>query len=654
MDELIKTIQKIRVMIEAEDKHANYNRVKDFSEEYEAHITGEGIEKYLVQYVGRETKEMFDQRVKMTNSINPSIANSLMKPFYKVSRNNNISKKYDFRDEKINERVEIALNDFNGDKIDNTDGLGLWLKTRFVELSFSDPNAFVVIEWDAVPLNEKIKPRPFELASKDVLNYEYKGEELQWLFAKSDISYKFWDGKKTTLKDGLRYTYYGIGTSIVFEQIQKEYLEKTGFVANANQSIVEVKGSFYLLSTYDTKLDFVPAFRVGYSRDVKTKGKTFLTPFTPAMPYFRKTLKAVSELDLTMAGHVFPQKLQYIEKCPGASPTEPCDKGFCVSTNEKCKECDGTGYKTIKSAQEAIYMPLPETKDELFPLDQLLVYKAPPVELVKFQDQYIKSQKQEAHLAVFNSNMFLAYEADFAKTATEIDSNMEGIYDAIEPFTEKYSKVFKIIVYTTAVLSGFDMSSDDFDLIHSFPADPKLKTIPMLLADLKTINESGAPSFMRDTVNKDIAEIVFNDDDLELRKYKVKHSFFPFNGKSDADVAMLITTTWVSERSKIVWANFEAIFADIEKEKGDDFYTMDEKAQQKVFDKIVDLWVEKITPKNPTPINFAFGAGAEPAKNDAPSGDNTGENIDPNNANTIDNADQQPGNNNNAGDNPKM
>lgn len=639
MDELLKTIQSVRVMIENEDKHAFYGRVKDFADEYEANITGEGIEKYLIQFVGRESDAMFKQRCALTVSINPAIANSLMKPFYKVSRNNNIDKKYDFRDEKLNERVSTALNDFNGDKIDNTDGLERWLKTRYVELSFSDPNAFVVIEWDAVKLNETIKPRPFEIASREVLNYEYKGEQLQWLFAKSDISYKHWNGKKIELKDGTRYTYYGIGVSIVFEEISEKYLEKTGFVPADNQSIVKIKSAKYLLSTYDTKLDFVPAFRVGYNRDIKTKGKTFLTPFQPAMPYFRKTLKSVSELDLTMAGHVFPQKLQYIEKCTGVSPTEPCDKGFCVTTSEPCAKCNGLGYNTVTSAQEAIYMPLPDTKDELFPLDQLLVYKAPPVELVKFQDEYIKGLAQQAHLSVFNSNMFIATDLQFAKTATEIDSNTEGVYDAIEPFTEKFSKVYKIIVYTTAVLCGFDMTTDDYDLIHAFPSDPKLKTIPMLLDDLTKINESGAPSFMRDTVNKDIAEIVFNDDDFELLKYRVKHSFFPFNGKSDEEIAMLITTTWVEDRAKILWANFEAIFADIEKEN-EDFYTLKKEAQQKIFDKVVDLWVEKITPKTPPPINFDLGGNPptddeeKPKDEENTDGDNggsEGDDTDPTN-----------------------
>ena len=90
-------------------------------------------------------------------------------------------------------------------------------------------------------------------------------------------------------------------------------------------------------------------------------------------------------------------------------------------------------------------------KDEMIPLNDILVYKAPPIELVEFQNKYVKELKQEAHLAVYNSNMFITPDIQSAKTATEVDSNMEGIYDALEPFTEKYSKIWRLVVYTCGV-----------------------------------------------------------------------------------------------------------------------------------------------------------------------------------------------------------
>src|SRR5690242_6061147 len=178
-----------KTLLTTGEKHFYYDRVVEFAKEYEAHITGEGIEAYLKRYTVRETEDMFKQRAQLTNSINPAVTNSLMKPFYKVSRNNNVVKKYDFKDNALNDKVATMLNDFNGDKIDNTDGLEHWLRTRFVELTFADPNSFVVIEWDAVDLTETIKPRPFEVSSADAWNYEYKGQELQWLHVCTAIKY---------------------------------------------------------------------------------------------------------------------------------------------------------------------------------------------------------------------------------------------------------------------------------------------------------------------------------------------------------------------------------------------------------------------------------------------------------------------------------
>ena len=143
--DLTNQIQLARILITTGEKHENYDRVVKLAQEYEAHITGEGIGTYLHRYTIRESEAMFKQRLQLTNSINPAVTNSLMKPFYKVSRNNAVVKKYDFQDKGLNERVNIMLNDFNGDKVDNTNGLDMWLNTRFVELTGADPNAFVVL-----------------------------------------------------------------------------------------------------------------------------------------------------------------------------------------------------------------------------------------------------------------------------------------------------------------------------------------------------------------------------------------------------------------------------------------------------------------------------------------------------------------------------
>lgn len=611
--DLTKLILKATSLVNSGETHEFYQRSIDLANEYEANITGEGIEKYLRRFVSREDEVAFKQRVALTVSINPAVASSLIRPFNKVSRNNNVIAKFDFKNQQLNDRVSTVLNEFNGDNIDETDGLNSWLKTRFVELTFSDPNAFIVIEWDSVAENETIRPRPFEVPSESVINYEFKGEELKWLFIRSAIKYYETTGvlsgaglsQNLKAKDGFKYTLYAQGATITIESIDKTYYQANGIELTGDQQFIEINKVDYLLSVYDTRLDYVPAFRIGYARDLTTKGRTFLNPFHPAMPYFRKALKTTSELDLTMAGHVFPQKLQYIEKCSGGiidGVEATCSNGKDPITGSVCPSCNGKGFRTITSAQEAIYLPMPESKEEFIPLDDILVYKSPPIDLVKFQDDYIRSLKQDAHLAVYNSQMFLV--KDYAKTATEVDANMEGIYDAIEPFTEKYSKVWKLIVYTSAVLSGLKSDFNDFELIHAFPADPKLKTVSILMSELKTANESDAPSFLRDIITRDIAGILFNGDEEALRKFNVRRRFYPFNGKSTAEIQVAMAMPYVSDDTKILQSNFEAIFTLIEKTtKG--FYLLPIEKQWEIVDNKVAEFKANIIKADPIKIDFS-------------------------------------------------
>ena len=56
----------------------------------------------------------------------------------------------------------------------NSKGVDFWLRNRFLELTFTDPNAFVVIEWEAKELNEVVEPYPYEVTSENAFYYKYK------------------------------------------------------------------------------------------------------------------------------------------------------------------------------------------------------------------------------------------------------------------------------------------------------------------------------------------------------------------------------------------------------------------------------------------------------------------------------------------------
>ena len=585
-------------------KHADYTRTVDLAKEYKAHVSGVGIDDYLKRFAKREDEEMFEQRKRLTNSISQSVASSLQKPFNKVGRNKNVKKKFTLKGDKTREEiVQKMISGFYGTNELNTKGLDFWLKNRFIELTFTDPNAFVVIEWEAKPENVPLEPYPYEVNSIDAYDYTYKHGVLNELFTRQSetIIYLDKDGaEKEKVVDA--FTLYEIGSSLKVVEYCPKYYEAKKIIIDETRQVTFVENEIHFIATYnETNLDFIPAFRVGYIRDTATDGRTFVNPFESAMPYFRKALKAVSELDLSITLHTFPQKLQYVTKCKGKG-TKKCNNGMVSGTQTVCSECKGSGLQIHTSGQDAIYFPLPDTPDEMFDLDKILVYKQPPIDLIKFQDEYVRNLKKDAHLSVYNSNMFLAEDPQFAKTATEVNTNTQGIFDTLFPYTEKFSEVWKTAVKVFVRLSGF---LTDFELIHIFPTDLEIKTVAVLMAELKLANESEAPSYFRDAILEEIANQVYEGDELGREKHFTRHKFFPFSGKTETEIQFLMASPYVSNFTKVLYANFEAIFTDIEKAVPN-FYKLNYNLQWEKLNEFVKPYLEEINSQN-EPLRIDFG-----------------------------------------------
>ena len=139
---------------------------------------------------------------------------------------------------------------------------------------------------------------------------------------------------------------------------------------------------------------------------------------------------------------------------------------------------------------------------------------------------------------------------------------------------------------------------------------------------------------MRDVLNRDIAEIVFNGDEEALLKFHVRRRFYPFNGKTMEEISQLLSTQYVSELTKILYANFAAIFTEIEKTDAK-FYQKKYDEQWKIVDEMVIKWKEEILANEPMKIDFSTGAsgaanaeqnnGENPARTQgAQTGDNAG------------------------------
>lgn len=639
---LSKAVELSQMLVRGKNKHTFYERACELQTLYKALITGDN-EPLLKRFIKREDEEAFKQRLALTISITPAVCSALQKPFNKVSRNNKVKKKIDLQDKTREQIVEQMRKSFYGRKNTKNKGLDYWLKNIYTPLSFVDPNAWVVVEWDAPQTQaEVINPRPFVVNSHNAWSWEIVNEALLWLWVHLDIYYRKPAKNSGELYEeiaGHQFTLYDEDFTLVYTQVDREYLKQTNQQLAANQSLFDADKDgkeTYIVSVFSPNLGYVPAARVGYIKDAETDGNTFVNGWHEALPYLMKSIKTVSEMDLTMSLHAFPQKMQYVQKCPGDGK-KSC-MGGKDGTGGLCTACRGAGYKVHTSAQDALYYPLPldAQKDDMLDLEKLLVYKSPDIALLQFQKGYIDSLREECLAAVFGSGAKVKATGSAQPsptTATEVQLNMQGTYDALYPFTEKVSDMFIDFVYTFAKLANVDVRND-IEITCIFPADFKMKSIDELLMDLKAVNEAGAPSFLRDQINQDIAEIMYEGDEIAEKKYETRHRFHPYNGLTPDEIALNQSSQYVSTRTKVFYANFEAIFTEIDIEMPD-FWLAPYQNQWSIVEAKLNEYIAEIESGQAQGLSFSLNSDSGTPTEANAGGENAGETV-------ADNQDQQP------------
>lgn len=565
--------------------HPNYERVVKKAEKWKAIVTGEGLDPYMRQFHRRESKEMFDQRKELTQHIVQSVCKNIRDIEYKIPRSNSIKRVIALTDEsKDASKLGNVLDSFWG-----TASLSDYFDTRWIELNDIDPNSFVVIEWDSQD-NENPNPYPFEVSSEMAIDYGYINKILEYLIVKNDEM------------DGIySYTLYTRGFSVKFIEMPND----SGISLGSKNLVIEMDGRKYIHLDNDKVYEViipnphnfgqVPAFRVGYIRDQFTSGRTYLTPWWAAEPILMNILQAKSELDLTIALHTFPQKLQYVNRCSNVG----CNGGIMLSGG-KCSVCHGTGYNIITSAQEAILLPTPKNKEDMIDLENIIKYIYPPVDLIKFQDEYIRSLSARCLQAVYNSELYSRKEV--AETATGKNIDLQAVYDTLYPMVVSMSIYWEWANKLIGKISGFG------EIIASFTygKDFKLKTLEDYLSDLKMNKDAGGASFINNSIEDDIARLLFGDDIKAFAKYLTIKRFFPFTGDSKEEILSKVNGEHVPKFYKVLYSCYGFIFDELEMEDPNFFVLAPAKQWDKIKVKIESIMT---TMKEEEPKPPVFRAG---------------------------------------------
>ncbi len=589
-------------------KHQDYERVTELAELYRQLITGANADELLTQFIQRESTQAFEQRKRLTVAITPAVAHRVMAQWFKVPRVEPVVNKLDYEGDNSDEkkqRLQQRMNAYNGNE-----SVDAYLGRRMVTLNGTDPNAFIFTVFDNFDNKvESARPYPMVISCEEAVNFEYKYNELLWLISKVGIKYE--KVKRTASKakkvkeepiyaDGFRWTIYSFNDEIRFTQVDADEFksvvigqEQEVIFNDENITVYKVDDrQVYRVDYYEPKAGRVPGFRVGVNKDLETDDRTCVNLFHAALPYFMKTIKTVSELDLTMVLHAFLQKLTYVPRCPG-TPKKSCNRGK-VADGSDCKICHGTGKLVISSAQDDLELPLPDDLEDMIDLTKITKYVDMPMGTPEFQDKYIDKLEEKVMRTLYGSDVYVAPST--VKTATESMLNMESVYNALWPLATGYAEARKYTVYLVAAFTDLGKG-----LIqeYKYARDLKFKSREALLVELKQATEVGADDFIVQEITNDISRVLYADRPDELRKLEVKRRFAPFKGKTDNDIQYLISNNLVPLYRQVLYAEFETIFQELEDEQEQTdkavwFYDLDPKKQAELVKAKVDTMVKVV------------------------------------------------------------
>jgi len=544
--------------------HPHYGLVCENAELYTALSTGVGISAYMKRYSRRESAEVYKVRCEITEQITPSIIDSLSAILEKGYRSF-YRRELNYGDGEDSEAKTMAMEEMLRGY---AGGMGVdgFCQARLIELQSTDPNTWIVQEWkDFDNVVEHASPYPFEASAHDAIDFDYDRGELQYLTVLTYLP-----NPKDADNPLKKYTCYQKNMAATLVQTPDNVGSRSTDTELA-PGIVNIDGRRWIYTEYAHGLGFVNAKRVGYRRDKKTKGQTFVWPFEPAQPWLMKTLKVVSELDLTAANVAMPLTVRFGDVC-----NAPKCNGGLIDNGTTCSTCHGTGKKKTPTSvlEEIVITPMPESAADMIDLSKVYHYIAPPVEILDWQKAYTEWLENKCLTACLHSETYT--KTEIAETATGKNLDQDNANDFVYKYFRFYAEFWLFTVNSFATITGKDAGLKAQIVVNR---DMKLKTMGQLFQEMKEANESGVGPAARQAIEWDIMRVATIDNPAEFVEYQVRERFNPFSGYTEEQKMAWAQSPLVPIQQRILYANLGYVFDQLEFEV-DNFYKLPY-AQQK-------------------------------------------------------------------------
>ncbi|MCC3159691.1 hypothetical protein LJ737_20790 [Hymenobacter sp. 15J16-1T3B] len=552
--------------------HPDYQRTVDLATLYGRLATGVGLENELRQYESRETEPEFKQRLRFTEFVTPSWWSTMRTPFYQVARlrGSGVVKRLAYEgvsDAEAQRRLQVLTQTLKGFYAlgEVEDYLS---ETLCQTKAFTDPNAWLLTEFKPFDFRrERPRPYPVVVPCEHAVDFQFEAGGCVMLTVRVPVS-------RGNLQ-GFRYTVY-------LDNVALDYWPVLRGADNVNILTMpegsQVVGTLtddggrntWQLRILQHNAGRVPAIRIGYKPDEVTDGRTCVSPFEPAVPLLRKSLKIGSEADITFAQVAHPHKAQYVNVCQGDPQRGGCNHGRNAE-GDVCGVCQGKYLDIQTSAADVLSLPLPPRPEraDMMDLSKLVAFNTPPVDIPKLQTEYIADLKAQSLHAIFTSDVLR--RTGVTQTATERMAEREQMNTALAPFAENNARLYRHIV---SVAAAYADVAQGLDVEFRYPADLVIKTKADLYEEMAAAVKAQAAPFVIEQIQHQLAELLYADDPEALKRYKVKSKYITFIGLSETQFAAYAGAGYMTVRDRVLHTHADSIFSELEVEHGSAFYDL--------------------------------------------------------------------------------
>lgn len=608
-------------------RHTSYERCLAVRKFAKMISTGEDQGEEVTRYRRFEDEDLKRQRERLYNTLTKSALARPRKYWKRMNRVEGIRRNF-----KVSgKQEELILTELQNSFYNFMPGEALeQYLTRVLEYyGVTDPNAWILYERNDVRNAEGVQIKttvyPVVFSCESVLNFQKSYSVLDWVIFRAirierDINKG--QSQDVVLED---FYLYAPGVIVRMREIgpktsieQGESIASIPNYSGASHSINPVDGkqtpiqgdsskprNFYL-KTITNGTTEVPAECVGVYFDEVTGQQSYVTWFDPAEHVFKDLIHEKSVSDVLLTTYAYPKETVYTKACKHTHP----DFGECVGgfyndirdAQHTCQSCGGSGRMagfTTEQARIELILPEGAQQGDLIELSKLSHTQEIDIALLEWIDS--KQERTEARIlsTIFDSGLVQRPTNTSIKTATEVNSILEGISDVLAPFGSCISRHFELAYRVGGQYKGIKIDVD-----HSFPDGFKIEALPDIVSGFADIKSAGVGYEAILAQRARVFQKLFEGDPTTQKKILARYKFLPFDDKSENEVSTIISSLAPTDPSRVLRSYWRDIFLEIESEDPL-FFEKDYKAQKAIVDAKVEIFSSKIVVDTIEPLpNF--------------------------------------------------